>query len=912
MSLLRPGDNVWQVARAARAAVLIDAAAFFATVRKACLKAERDILIAGWDIDSRTPLVGEGGSAADGYPASFADFLAELVRARPWLSVHLLLWDYSLLYAGERELLPRLSLQWRMPERIGLRLDNSVPFGCSQHQKLVVIDDSLAFSGGLDLTIRRWDTPDHAARNGHRVDPAGRPYRPFHDVQMMVDGDAAHALALLARQRWCRVEGGQPVVEPVGDPWPEEVTPDFHGASVGIARTQPGYQGEPEIREVEALFVDAIDAAERFIYIENQFLTAPLIARRLARQLRRKPGLEVVIVAPRSHDSWIERRTMRNGRIRFWRALRKAGGERVALLYPAVEQDGRITDTMVHSKVMVVDDRFLRIGSANLNNRSMGVDTECDLAIDASNAAERAGIAAIRNRLVGEHCGVAADVVAAELARVGSLARVSERLSADGHRLRPIQDGRLDRHPLAALVERIADPARPPRLRQWTARALTRLVRPSAPVMAIGVLLLLVVALALAWRFTDLSRIAAPERLGEWLSAAGNGPWTAIVVGPGIPPRRLGRLSRRHPDPGHVGRFRSVVGRALLGAGRPCQRAGDVWRRRPLWPAAVPAPAGQPLAACARRRAGARPGRGGRLAHGSGRPLHAGQRRRRRERHQARRLRAGHRDRHGARSRVARRDGRSGGAAPLASDTASAGDPRGVRRAVDRAGILGAGAAVAPGRAALLLRGRRDRAPDDLEHPRRARPQSALRSRSRGRTGETARARHRRPAGDRFAAGPRRRCRQPVRRAAARARRPCRRRAHGLDCRRRLRPGPDQPLAARPAPASTICPGPSASRDGPSAPACRRRPGRSGWSPRTWVSACASGAARRSRFSTWCGPPARRRRWRSATSTTGSGRARCAAAWAGRCPARPRIAPFRPVSRSSSSTGCFCSRPTRW
>jgi uncharacterized membrane protein YdjX (TVP38/TMEM64 family) len=273
-----------------------------------------------------------------------------------------------------------------------------------------------------------------------------------------------------------------------------------------------------------------IDAAERSIYIENQFLTSLPIARRLAQQLRRKPALEVVIVAPRSHDSWVERRTMRNGRIRVWRALHKAGGNRVRLLYPAVEQDGRATDTMIHSKVMVVDDRVLRIGSANLNNRSMGVDTECDLAIEASSQEESAKIAAVRNRLLGEHCGVGEELVAGELGRTGSLARSAERLSANGHCLRPIQDGKLDRHPLAGLVERIADPARPPRLRQWTARVLTRLVRPSAPTMAIAALLLAVVGLTLAWRFTDLSEVLGPDRLGEWMAAIGNSPWTAGVV----------------------------------------------------------------------------------------------------------------------------------------------------------------------------------------------------------------------------------------------------------------------------------------------------------------------------------------------------------------------------------------------
>ena len=97
---------------------------------------------------------------------------------------------------------------------------------------------------------------------------------------------------------------------------------------------------------------------------------------------------------------------MRNGRIHFWRAVKKAGGDRVRLMYPHVDDGKDGVPTMIHSKVMVIDDRFLRIGSANINNRSMGADSECDLAIEARNAKERRAIVDIRNRLLGEHCGV--------------------------------------------------------------------------------------------------------------------------------------------------------------------------------------------------------------------------------------------------------------------------------------------------------------------------------------------------------------------------------------------------------------------------------------------------------------------------------------------------------------------------
>ncbi len=132
------------------------------------------------------------------------DFLTVLVNERPQLTVHLLVWDYSVLYALEREPFPTISLGWRTPRRIRFCLDEDLPAGASHHQKIVVVDDAIAFCGGLDITIRRWDTAEHRLDEARRVDPAGVPYRPFHDVQAVVDGAAAQALAELARERWMR------------------------------------------------------------------------------------------------------------------------------------------------------------------------------------------------------------------------------------------------------------------------------------------------------------------------------------------------------------------------------------------------------------------------------------------------------------------------------------------------------------------------------------------------------------------------------------------------------------------------------------------------------------------------------------------------------------------------------------
>jgi phosphatidylserine/phosphatidylglycerophosphate/cardiolipin synthase-like enzyme/uncharacterized membrane protein YdjX (TVP38/TMEM64 family) len=528
-AILQPGRNVWRIERAARAAVLVDGAAFFGALRRAFLNAQRSIFIVGWDIDSRTRLVGEDQDPDDGYSPVLGELLTELVTTRPGLHVYILLWDFSVVYATERELFPRLSLQWKTPGRVTLCMDDAVPFGSSQHQKLFLIDDALAFSGGLDLTQRRWDTHDHRPDDPDRVDVANRCYPPFHDVQMMVDGDAARALAVLARRRWCKAYGTEPPIEPCGDPWPQHVTPQFRNVGIGIARTQPAFGEQEQVREVEALYFDAVDMAERSIYIENQFMTSRPVAERLARRLRERPALEIVAVAPRAYKSWAVSRALGDERIRFQKILEAAGGNRARLVYPAVRDGRRVAETMVHSKVMIVDDRLLRVGSANLNNRSMGADTECDLAIEAHSSAERAAIADIRNRLLSDHCGVPAEAVATELARRGSLVAVADRLSGNGHRLRRIEDGEPDPSAVGDVLKGLIDPSRPlSGARVW--HRVRRALPGGGAAIAIVLLALLILALTLAWSLTPVSDMVTREWVQGLLAAVAGSAWAPLWV----------------------------------------------------------------------------------------------------------------------------------------------------------------------------------------------------------------------------------------------------------------------------------------------------------------------------------------------------------------------------------------------
>jgi phospholipase D1/2 len=530
--LIRPGHNAWRRVRAERAAVLIDAGHYFHAVREALLNARSTAFIIGWDLDSRTRLVGENGRADDGFPEGFIDFLNAIVERRPQLLIHVLVWDYSILYANERELFPVASLHWRTPKQVRFCLDDDLPFGASQHQKIVVVDDAIAFSGGLDLTIRRWDTRAHRLNDPGRVDPAGVPYRPFHDVQAMVDGEAAKALGKLARMRWAHGACERaPSLRPVGDPWPQSVTPDLTNIDVGIARTSPALDDDSEIREVAALFFDMLDRAERCVYIENQFLTSRRFADHLARRMKERPTLEAVLVTPKHAHSWLEEHTMQAGLGRFMQVFDEHGvRERVRFLYPKVSENGESIDTMVHSKVMVVDDRLLRVGSANLNNRSFGVDAECDLAFEATTAAHRRGIVRVRNRLLGHFCGVGESDVAAATEQNGSLIAAAETLSRNGHSLAAL-DARYGLGQVTA-IEEFADPERPIAAPEFARsfvgeRPPARRLRRFAKIIAVG---LFVILLMLAWRMTPLAALTNPHTIGAWFAEIAARPEAPLVV----------------------------------------------------------------------------------------------------------------------------------------------------------------------------------------------------------------------------------------------------------------------------------------------------------------------------------------------------------------------------------------------
>jgi phosphatidylserine/phosphatidylglycerophosphate/cardiolipin synthase-like enzyme len=410
-AILQPGRNCWRAAKATRAALLPDAASYFVRLRQAFRQAERSILIIGWDFDSRIKLCPQ-----EEVCASLGPMLRELVEAKPDLHVRILVWSLAVVHgpSATSELL--VNADWQDHPRITLRLDHEHPVYAAHHQKIVCVDDRIAFTGGIDLTVKRWDTWRHKPGDRRRKDPDGDLYSPVQDMQMIVEGDVAGVVADVAKMRWKRALGEDlPHVASAADLWPKELEPQFTDTEVAVARTMPSWRTYPPAQEIGTLTLDAISAARHCIYFEAQYFANFEVADRLAESLARPEGPEVVVLMSHKLPGKLEQFIMGRNRDRVLRQLMRADRYgRFGGYYTVSPSPHGEVDILIHAKLMIVDDVFLRVGSANINNRSVGLDTECDLAIEAANDQQREAIARIRRQLLAGHLHVTPEELAEE------------------------------------------------------------------------------------------------------------------------------------------------------------------------------------------------------------------------------------------------------------------------------------------------------------------------------------------------------------------------------------------------------------------------------------------------------------------------------------------------------------------
>ncbi len=519
------------VAGAARGCFVLGSADYFRAVREAVLGAKRSVRILGWDFHSQIRMLrGED----DGHPAELGDFLLDVLDRKPELEIHVLIWNFSMIYAVEREWKTFFGWSGRKHPRLHFRTDDSIPLGASHHQKVVVVDGGMGFAGGIDLAAWRWDDNVHEGADSRRTDPSGKPYDPYHDLQMAVTGPAAEQLGQIFAQRWERATGETLEVPGASAelPWPESLGVDFEEMEIGFARTYAPYREFPEVREVESLHLRIIEKVERYVYMENQYLSSHRIATALCDRLREEDGPEIVIVLTPNFGGWMEEGTMGVIRDRLLGLIRDADEHgRLRLLYPKVPgKDGEEVQVYVHAKLIIADGRVVKIGSSNLTNRSMGVDSELDLVIAEKEELEF--VTRLLHRLLAIHHGTDADAVAKVAGEESGLLGLVDALrNDDGHSLASVAVVEMSQFQRELADSKLLDPEEQIDPSYWIRSSTEASERGSVTkrVLVVSSLILGLVALAFIFR-EGLGGLVDKETAMSYFTTIRDSSWSPLIL----------------------------------------------------------------------------------------------------------------------------------------------------------------------------------------------------------------------------------------------------------------------------------------------------------------------------------------------------------------------------------------------
>jgi phosphatidylserine/phosphatidylglycerophosphate/cardiolipin synthase-like enzyme len=156
------------VDEADRLSVIVDAQDYFRHARAAMITARRRISLVGWDFDTR---IGLHETETDPAPTELGRFVLWLVGQNPDLEIFILQWDVGILNTVKRGTTLFRLVQWARHPRIHVKFDSAHPLGASHHQKIMLVDDTLAFVGGIDMTGDRWDTREHRHKDKRRRRP---------------------------------------------------------------------------------------------------------------------------------------------------------------------------------------------------------------------------------------------------------------------------------------------------------------------------------------------------------------------------------------------------------------------------------------------------------------------------------------------------------------------------------------------------------------------------------------------------------------------------------------------------------------------------------------------------------------------------------------------------------------------
>ena len=372
--------------------VLVDGGAALPWIAEALDGARSHVHIAGWHV---TP---DFGLRRDDRAARLRDLLGELSER---VEVRVLLWAGAPVraFTPARATVRTVREELIRGTRVQCALDSHErPMHC-HHEKLVIVDGQVAFVGGIDLTSLggdRFDTSDHPMR--------GR--LGWHDASSLVRGPAVADVAAHFAARWREVTREQV----------EDTPPPARAGAVElqIVRTVPekiyDFLPRGDFRVVEA-YTRALRSARKLVYLESQFLWSPQVVEILASKLRAPPSddFRVVVVLPAKPNNGAD--TTR-GQLGVLASADNGAGRFLATTIAA--RSGRLTGPLyVHAKIGIVDDAWLTVGSANLNEHSFFNDTEMNVVTCDPQLARET-----RLRLWAEHLERSVEEISGEPARV--------------------------------------------------------------------------------------------------------------------------------------------------------------------------------------------------------------------------------------------------------------------------------------------------------------------------------------------------------------------------------------------------------------------------------------------------------------------------------------------------------------
>jgi phosphatidylserine/phosphatidylglycerophosphate/cardiolipin synthase-like enzyme len=309
--------------------------------------------------------------------------------------------------AEEVEVLNNLAKKYRIEKKLVVKIDNTSPtVSSAHHEKIIVIDNKIGFCGGFDLSRGKWDTSKHEYSDPHRDQDS----EPWHDFHAMLKGPIVWDLAYHFNQRWAYHN-----FKDVNSVRAMKLKPanflyegDDGDTKAVALRT---WEGTDKDGGILAWYTNTIRKAKASIYIENQFpFQNEFITRILCKRLHEQKNLKVIIVGPMEPNlpgligSFLSKTSVNDVNEHLQR-IRDAGdsGRRVGT-YSLVCQDKKskkLRQIYVHSKLLIVDDKWFTVGSANTDKNGFKDSTEVNIGITSSSLAKD-----LRIRLWGEHIGL--------------------------------------------------------------------------------------------------------------------------------------------------------------------------------------------------------------------------------------------------------------------------------------------------------------------------------------------------------------------------------------------------------------------------------------------------------------------------------------------------------------------------